>query len=159
MTWGKGSNKEMQGFLETLGKPEEGEFRQLTLRNYIPKSRELKQFVRPASTLVGETEIEIMHDVRASISEFHRQQAEPLNVIPKRPNWDLKRDLGKKLETLERRTEAALAELLRENLKREKEGIGKGEGNGNDDEPNNPPEGATLLKAIDLQSRLDLASE
>lgn len=148
----------MQGLLETLDKPDKGEYKQLTLRNYIPKSKALRQFVRPASTLVGETEIEIMHEVRAAISEFQRQQAEPLNVIPKRPNWDLKRDLAKKLETLERRTEAALADLLRENLKREKEGIGKGEGNGDDDEPNNPPEGATLLKAIDLQSRLDLSS-
>lgn len=147
----------MQGtFLDTLDKPEKAEYRQLTLRNYIPKSQALKAFVRPASTLVGETEIEIMHEVRSAISEFHTQQAEPLNVIPKKPNWDLKRDLGKKLETLERRTEAALAELLKENLKKEKEGIRKGEGNGADDEPNNPPEGATLLKAIDLQSRLDL---
>lgn len=39
------------------------------------------------------------------------------NLAPRKPDWDLKRDLSKKLEILERRTQKAIAELIRERLK------------------------------------------
>lgn len=41
------------------------------------------------------------------------------NLAPRKPDWDLKRDLAKKLEKLERRTHKAIAELIRERLKNE----------------------------------------
>ena len=34
------------------------------------------------------------------------------NIAPKRPNWDLKRDLEKKLARLERRTQEAIHTLI-----------------------------------------------
>ncbi|XP_055677595.1 coiled-coil domain-containing protein 12 [Lutzomyia longipalpis] len=39
------------------------------------------------------------------------------NLAPRKPDWDLKRDVAKKLEILERRTQKAIAELIRERLK------------------------------------------
>lgn len=39
------------------------------------------------------------------------------NLAPRKPDWDLKRDVAKKLEKLERRTQRAIAELIRERLK------------------------------------------
>ncbi|XP_059621070.1 coiled-coil domain-containing protein 12 [Phlebotomus argentipes] len=39
------------------------------------------------------------------------------NLAPRKPDWDLKRDVAKKLEVLERRTQKAIAELIRERLK------------------------------------------
>ncbi|XP_053947157.1 coiled-coil domain-containing protein 12 [Anastrepha ludens] len=39
------------------------------------------------------------------------------NLAPRKPDWDLKRDVSKKLERLERRTQKAIAELIRERLK------------------------------------------
>lgn len=39
------------------------------------------------------------------------------NLAPRKPDWDLKRDVAKKLEKLERRTQKAIAELIRERLK------------------------------------------
>jgi len=36
-----------------------------------------------------------------------------LNLAPRKPDWDLKRDVAKKLEKLERRTQRAIAELIR----------------------------------------------
>ncbi|XP_017041671.1 coiled-coil domain-containing protein 12 [Drosophila ficusphila] len=39
------------------------------------------------------------------------------NLAPRKPDWDLKRDASKKLERLERRTQKAIAELIRERLK------------------------------------------
>ena len=36
------------------------------------------------------------------------------NLAPRKPDWDLKRDCAKKLEKLEKRTQRAIAELIRE---------------------------------------------
>ncbi|KAF7245739.1 Coiled-coil domain-containing protein 12 [Varanus komodoensis] len=36
------------------------------------------------------------------------------NLAPRKPDWDLKRDVAKKLEKLEKRTQRAIAELIRE---------------------------------------------
>jgi len=36
------------------------------------------------------------------------------NIAPKRPNWDLKRELDKKLAKLERRTQESIHILIRE---------------------------------------------
>jgi len=51
------------------------------------------------------------------------------SLQPKRPNWDLKRDLEKKLERLKPKTDAAIARLVRERLLQEKKG-GKEQGEG-----------------------------
>jgi len=37
-----------------------------------------------------------------------------LNVAPKKANWDLKRDVEKKLEKLERRTQRAILEIMQQ---------------------------------------------
>ncbi|KAJ0178742.1 hypothetical protein K1T71_005517 [Dendrolimus kikuchii] len=39
------------------------------------------------------------------------------SLAPRKPDWDLKRDVAKKLERLERRTQKAIAELIWERLK------------------------------------------
>lgn len=39
------------------------------------------------------------------------------NLAPRKPDWDLKRDIAKKLEILERRTQKAIAEEVRARLK------------------------------------------
>jgi coiled-coil domain-containing protein 12 len=36
-----------------------------------------------------------------------------MNLAPKRPNWDLKRDLSRKLARVDRKTKRAIAELIR----------------------------------------------
>jgi coiled-coil domain-containing protein 12 len=36
-----------------------------------------------------------------------------LNIAPKRPNWDLKRDMEKKLAKLDRKTQQAINTLIR----------------------------------------------
>lgn len=38
-------------------------------------------------------------------------------MAPRKPDWDLKRDIAKKLDKLERRTQRAMAELIRDRLK------------------------------------------
>lgn len=39
------------------------------------------------------------------------------NLAPRKPDWDLKRDVSKKLEILERKTQRAIAELIRDRLR------------------------------------------
>lgn len=43
------------------------------------------------------------------------------SLAPRKPDWDLKRDASKKLERLEKRTQRAIAELIRERLKSEQQ--------------------------------------
>ena len=42
-------------------------------------------------------------------------------MAPKKPNWDLKRDVEKKLEKLERRTQRAIYEIIRQRLENDKD--------------------------------------
>lgn len=39
------------------------------------------------------------------------------NLAPRKPDWDLKRDVAKKIEILERRTQRAIAQIIRERLR------------------------------------------
>ena len=43
------------------------------------------------------------------------------NLAPRKPDWDLKRDIAKKLEKLEKRTARAIGEIIRERLKADTE--------------------------------------
>ena len=45
-------------------------------------------------------------------------QTAVLNVMPKKANFDLKRDVEKKMERLERKTQRAMIELMREEEER-----------------------------------------
>lgn len=62
-------------------------------------------------------------------SEAHRQaeqeekEEKPIDLFrlqPKKPNWDLKRDVGRKMERLNLRTDNAIARLVRERIEQAK---------------------------------------
>lgn len=66
--------------------------------------------------------------IAASVAEQQQKDAEtqdkPLDLFklqPKKPNWDLKRDLDRKLEILNVRTDNAIARLVRERIERSRE--------------------------------------
>ncbi|KAL4246079.1 mRNA splicing factor Cwf18-like protein [Abortiporus biennis] len=48
------------------------------------------------------------------------QELDLFNIAPKRPNWDLKRDMDKKLAKLERQTQEAIHTLIRQRLAAER---------------------------------------
>lgn len=50
-------------------------------------------------------------------SEIVIDQLDVSSLAPRKPDWDLKRDVAKKLAKLERQTQKAIAELIRERLK------------------------------------------
>ncbi|KAH6601730.1 hypothetical protein BASA61_001837 [Batrachochytrium salamandrivorans] len=85
----------------------------LRFRNYQPDAETLQDFVEPAP-LIGP-------DAKGTCGYGRRtvrsKELDLTNLAPKKPNWDLKRDLDKKLDKLERRTRVAMADLIRERLK------------------------------------------
>ena len=52
-------------------------------------------------------------------SALEIQQLDFSNLAPRKPDWDLKRDIAPKLDKLERRTQRAIAELIRERLNKD----------------------------------------
>lgn len=86
----------------------------LIFRNYVPRSQDLKEFVKKSSTTVAEVELGIEKDIRIALKDFEKQQNEPLTLIPKKINWDLKRNLDEKLNPLQKVTESSISKLKKQ---------------------------------------------
>lgn len=94
----------------------------LSGRNYDPTTRGPKLGFEVAPTENQET----LEDRATRIAEEAHEQAEqeekeekPIDLFklqPKKPNWDLKRDVAIKMERLNTRTENAIARLVRERI-------------------------------------------
>jgi coiled-coil domain-containing protein 12 len=56
--------------------------------------------------------LETLHEAEKTQSK-EAVEVDLFSLQPKRPNWDLKRDVERKLERLKPRTEAAVAKLVR----------------------------------------------
>lgn len=155
----------MKSILEELspyGAGEDLPGRHVIFRNYVPNDPNLRQFIVPAPTIVAETELEIQRQVNSIIKEFQKLQDEPLNIIPTKANWDLKRDLQKKMQTLNSKTEKAIISLLKNRISEEKSKIHSSVSNTTSiqnteeipEEEENTLEGEHLVKAIDMHTKL-----
>ncbi|KAG2186026.1 hypothetical protein INT43_002464 [Umbelopsis isabellina] len=101
-----------------------GEKANLSFRNYEPTDEKLKDNVNIATPkdINNTVELETKNLTKEALEEAERMQKEEIDLFslaPKRANWDLKRDVEKKLERLDKRTQRAIAELIRERLKNE----------------------------------------
>lgn len=56
------------------------------------------------------------HAIILLFSSRHFFFQDVFNIAPKRPNWDLKRELDKKLAKLERKTQESIHTLIRQRL-------------------------------------------
>ncbi|XP_074280814.1 uncharacterized protein LOC141605812 [Silene latifolia] len=87
----------------------------LKFRNYLPHDKQLQE------GKLNAPELPKFEDPVAAepAAEPPAEQAEDpfLNIAPKKPNWDLRRDVQKKLDKLERRTQKALYKLMEEQEK------------------------------------------
>ncbi|KAM0715546.1 hypothetical protein Q7P37_009044 [Cladosporium fusiforme] len=94
-------------------------------------------------------------------AEEEEQTEAPLDLFklqPKKPNWDLKRDLDRKMEVLNVRTDNAIARLVRERIAKQKEAAkaragGPAQDGGDGDAAG--IEGATLVEATRERERED----
>jgi coiled-coil domain-containing protein 12 len=62
---------------------------------------------------------EALARARAQVAAVRSEKPDAVVMAPKKINWDLKRDIQPKLDKLEKRTQKAIVNLLRERLERE----------------------------------------
>ncbi|XP_057258847.1 coiled-coil domain-containing protein 12 isoform X1 [Pezoporus wallicus] len=94
--------------------------KELKLRNYDPEDEELKKRKMPPAKPAS-VEDKVKDQLEAAKPEPIIDEVDLANLAPRKPDWDLKRDVAKKLEKLEKRTQRAIAELIRERLKGQEE--------------------------------------
>ncbi|KIY43508.1 mRNA splicing factor [Fistulina hepatica ATCC 64428] len=97
-------------------------------RNFDPETRKLKKHsqvvaddgdVQMSDTV--EKEVEGMAEkIIAEDEERRAQELDVFNIAPKRVNWDLKRDMAKKVAKLDRKTQEAIHTLIRQRLAAQK---------------------------------------
>lgn len=92
-------------------------------RNFDPETRTLKKR--------GDEDVEMEDTVERNVeglaeqiikedAEKRAQELDLFNIAPKRANWDLKREMAKKLAKLDRKTQEAIHTLIRQRLATEK---------------------------------------
>jgi len=81
----------------------------LRFRNYAPRDAALAQHVAPLP--VPSSEAADLASAAAAASAPAPADA-PVLIVPKKANWDLKRDLAPKLERLSKLTQRAIGELV-----------------------------------------------
>ncbi|KAI0807891.1 mRNA splicing factor [Fomes fomentarius] len=89
-------------------------------RSFDPTTRTLKKRTHDEDVEMDDT---VEHQVDglaekiiAEDAERRAQDLDLFNIAPKRPNWDLKRELDKKLSRLERKTQESIHTLIRQRL-------------------------------------------
>lgn len=110
---------------------------QLSGRNYDPETRgpklgfEAPPTLGPDEQTLEEQAAELEAEIRRKAAEEAKEDKgiDLFKLQPKKPNWDLKRELNKKLEVLNVRTDNAIARLVRERLQEKKVETQKKDGN------------------------------
>ena len=112
----------------------------LSGRNYDPETRGPKLGFEAPPT--ADLEKATLEEQAADVEEELRKRAEEdakddkgidlFKLQPKKPNWDLKRDLDKKMEILNTRTDNAIARLVRERIAAAQKAKQKSQGLGDD---------------------------
>ncbi|KAJ7172219.1 mRNA splicing factor [Mycena filopes] len=94
-------------------------------RNFDPELRTLKKRPAPVEDVEMEDTVErnvagLAENIIAEDEERRAQELDVFNIAPKRPNWDLKREMDKKLVKLQRRTQESIHTLIRQRLAAQK---------------------------------------
>ncbi|PKA52053.1 hypothetical protein AXF42_Ash013990 [Apostasia shenzhenica] len=103
----------------------ENEAPNMKFRNYLPHDQRLQE------GKLSSVELPKFEDPIAPVPQSDKMEDPFVNIAPKKPNWDLRRDVQKRLDKLERRTQKALYELM---LEQEKEKAAMELENGGDDD-------------------------
>ncbi|KAI0306414.1 mRNA splicing factor [Multifurca ochricompacta] len=94
----------------------------LANRNFDPQTRTLRKY---NADIVMEDSVEnniqgLAEQIIAEDEAKRAQDLDLLNIAPKRLNWDLKREMERKLARLERQTQQAIHTLIRQRLAAQK---------------------------------------
>ncbi|KAL8778154.1 MAG: hypothetical protein Q9213_007543 [Squamulea squamosa] len=135
----------------------------LSGRNYDPTTRGPKLGFEIAPT----ENVETLEDRADRLEQETRekeakeeQEDKPIDLFklqPKKPNWDLKRDVARKMEILNRRTDNAIARLVRERIEgAKKKSVPQPE---DDDGQELGMKGEELVEGVHLREREDEEDE
>ncbi|KAH9781086.1 coiled-coil domain-containing protein 12 [Citrus sinensis] len=84
----------------------------MKFRNYVPHDKQLQE------GKVTPPELPKFEDPVAAAPPQSEKKEDPfVNIAPKKPNWDLRRDVQKKLDKLESRTQKAMFTLMQQQEK------------------------------------------
>ncbi|GAB6032303.1 hypothetical protein CHUAL_010942 [Chamberlinius hualienensis] len=103
---------------QVSGTTKEGQLPKPVFRNYKPHDESLKEHTIPRPQL-SNLEEKVKDELEAAKTKPVVEGLDLSNLAPRKPDWDLKRDVSKKLEMLERQTQRSIAELIRARLKSE----------------------------------------
>eukprot|EP00118_Oscarella_pearsei_P017879 m.179969 g.179969 ORF g.179969 m.179969 type:complete len:183 (+) comp39237_c0_seq12:2482-3030(+) len=109
----------------------------LKFRSYKPKDESLQELqlprTKPASSqfvvhpptptgqdIAYDTLFPVASEIEKNVdaAAVDDKEINLLSLAPKKPDWDLKRDVSRKLEKLERRTQRAIVDLIRQHLQK-----------------------------------------
>ncbi|KAJ4713943.1 Coiled-coil domain-containing 12 [Melia azedarach] len=79
----------------------------MKFRNYVPNDKQLQE-AKLAPPVLPKFE----DPVETAPPPSEKKEDPFVNIAPKKPNWDLRRDVQKKLDKLERRTQKAIYKLM-----------------------------------------------
>ncbi|KAH0498166.1 hypothetical protein TgHK011_005435 [Trichoderma gracile] len=143
--------------------------RHLSGRNYDPETRGPKLGFDAPPTLglekptLEEQAAEVEAEVREKAAEEARDDRglDLFKLQPKKPNWDLKRNLDKKLEVLNVRTDNAIAKLVRERVQSAQKAAQKNENvdNGNLDGDAAGVDGIALVEGLRVREQEEQEDE
>ncbi|KAK5171068.1 uncharacterized protein LTR77_004212 [Saxophila tyrrhenica] len=129
----------------------------LSGRNYDPLTKSARLGFESAPSSTAET-LEARAASLAAETKKKKEEEEaadkPLDLFtlqPKKANWDLKRDLERKLEVLNVRTENAIARMVRERIGRQQRKAREVGVNGEGDGEAAGIEGTTLVEGANLR--------
>jgi hypothetical protein len=94
-------------------------YENLFFRNYKPRSHLLEKRCLPEVLNENSTD-ELLKEVLGDLIEQVKEDKE-IQLIPTKLNWDLKRDLSKKLKILNQRTQKIINEIRQEKLDQEED--------------------------------------
>ncbi len=135
----------------------------LSGRNYDAETRGPRLGFENAPTIDAETLEERAATIALETKEKEAKEGKeekPIDLFqlqPRKPNWDLKRDVARKMEVLNARTETAIARLVRERIEgQKKKEIEKTNGVGGEAEGENIGLGGVdLVEGVHVRERAD----
>lgn len=87
-------------------------------RSYKPQDETILENAIVPAAATESIEVEVQDQLDMLKTPIVIEDIDIVNLAPRKPDWDLKRDVSKKLEKLEKQTQRAIAELIRERLKK-----------------------------------------
>ncbi|GAA5864372.1 hypothetical protein JCM5353_007127 [Sporobolomyces roseus] len=95
-------------------------------RNFDPETGLARKHARTEEDETVEKQTDGLADqVIAEDQQARQQELDLTNIQPKKANWDLKRDLERKLSKLKPKTELAISQLIRKRLQAQKSSGGE----------------------------------